>query len=364
MKWYILLGLLLLVFPVSASVEILNPVNKTFETKGAASLRLVIDYNVSDADGAWLDVAGNRFDVATNNFAEYFKLDESRNGGDFIIDRNIYNRFIYTFSLKATGDGKVHNMLLDDTTNKSYIDIYYSKSGNQGGWYCLDNNTYKRLRVAAEDREYDFKLVANTDGRFFTSYDVSIEEEYKGRCIIPDETIDHINWISLSSMETQGIISNQLLRAGSYYLDLGIGDYVIKAFANKSGNISSDSASISIIRGDTKEQTFCSDGTAEGNCSSEKPKYCYRSAIIDNCQQCGCESGYVCSDIGSCTASNTTTTTIAASTTQSMATTTTQQVIIDDFGKEPGTTKYYIFIVLLLILLVTVIFFVNKELKK
>ena len=44
----------------------------------------------------------------------------------------------------------------------------------------------------------------------------------------------------------------------------------------------------------------CSDMTSYGECSTTKPKYCDNGTLIDNCQVCGCESGYECQTDGNC----------------------------------------------------------------
>jgi len=38
----------------------------------------------------------------------------------------------------------------------------------------------------------------------------------------------------------------------------------------------------------------CSDGTASGQCSATKPKYCNNGTLADNCAICGCQAGYSC----------------------------------------------------------------------
>ncbi|MCL5729995.1 MAG: hypothetical protein M1165_00295 [Candidatus Pacearchaeota archaeon] len=55
----------------------------------------------------------------------------------------------------------------------------------------------------------------------------------------------------------------------------------------------------------------CSDGTVAGTCSSTKPLDCLGSSLdsgalgfVNNCQLCGCDSGYVCQSDGSCSQSS------------------------------------------------------------
>lgn len=36
----------------------------------------------------------------------------------------------------------------------------------------------------------------------------------------------------------------------------------------------------------------CSDGTADGSCSKNKPFYCYKGTLIKKSSLCGCPSGY------------------------------------------------------------------------
>lgn len=38
----------------------------------------------------------------------------------------------------------------------------------------------------------------------------------------------------------------------------------------------------------------CSDGTAEGKCSPDLPKFCYLGNLVDRCSECGCPAALVC----------------------------------------------------------------------
>lgn len=46
----------------------------------------------------------------------------------------------------------------------------------------------------------------------------------------------------------------------------------------------------------------CSDGTAYDICSVTKPKYCSNGILVDDCEVCGCDAGYMCEADGSCVA--------------------------------------------------------------
>ncbi len=43
----------------------------------------------------------------------------------------------------------------------------------------------------------------------------------------------------------------------------------------------------------------CPDGTSEGECSAEKPKYCDNGNLVDDCSKCGCAQRGLCSN-GKC----------------------------------------------------------------
>lgn len=47
-------------------------------------------------------------------------------------------------------------------------------------------------------------------------------------------------------------------------------------------------------------QQECSDGTQYGGCSADKPKYCDNGQLINNCEECGCDSSEFCKSDGSC----------------------------------------------------------------
>ncbi len=44
----------------------------------------------------------------------------------------------------------------------------------------------------------------------------------------------------------------------------------------------------------------CPDGTAHGQCSTTKPKYCDNGNLINKCNECGCNNSYNCQTDGSC----------------------------------------------------------------
>jgi len=49
---------------------------------------------------------------------------------------------------------------------------------------------------------------------------------------------------------------------------------------------------------------MCSDGTLEGSCSSDKPKYCDGGLLGDYCELCGCPFGYECGTDQTCSVSS------------------------------------------------------------
>jgi len=52
--------------------------------------------------------------------------------------------------------------------------------------------------------------------------------------------------------------------------------------------------------GFTVKQNTCFEGTAFGECSLVKPKYCDDGALKHICQKCGCNTDEVCQNDGSC----------------------------------------------------------------
>jgi len=55
-----------------------------------------------------------------------------------------------------------------------------------------------------------------------------------------------------------------------------------------------------ITTGYATKATKCFEGTAFGECSSVKPKYCENGALKPNCQMCGCFEDEVCQGDGTC----------------------------------------------------------------
>ncbi len=47
-------------------------------------------------------------------------------------------------------------------------------------------------------------------------------------------------------------------------------------------------------------QDICIDGTPSGHCSQSKPSLCLNKKLRDDCQKCGCPTGYECNKDGSC----------------------------------------------------------------
>jgi len=54
------------------------------------------------------------------------------------------------------------------------------------------------------------------------------------------------------------------------------------------------------VEGQDECQKICSDGTLYSECSPTKPKYCDYGNLVDNCDVCGCNEGYICYSDGIC----------------------------------------------------------------
>ncbi len=385
----------------SASIEIFNPLNMTYYINSStANMRAIIDYNISGpATGAWLTLGDQMISIRKDSFIEYFELNSSDYNGKYSINSDIYNRFTYTFTAEPSGKGEAHAYLTNSgmLPNASPIDIDYSRSAGTGTWACLSNGQYKKLADGSDNTKYMFKVTGKLDGQYFTSYAVSINRGKSVECLIPRGRLTHINKIEVVSKDTGLSLSNQRMLAGSYYVELPAGSYVLRLFANSSGEVSFKSVSFTVAMSRNSSYSSCSDGTAEGNCSSTKPKYCYRSNLIDNCQECGCSSGYVCSGNGRCespaattsstTAATATTSTAALTTTTNRATTSTA-ALTTTTGKAITTTsshasttsttaaaqnangggsgvgKYYIFIIILVAFFVVVLYLLRKDMEE
>lgn len=79
-------------------------------------------------------------------------------------------------------------------------------------------------------------------------------------------------------------------RTGSW--DIGADEY------NSSGDGADDEGG-GIIPPDSGFSD-CSDGTLNGECAGTKPLYCNNGSLENNCSVCGCNSGYNCSEDGTC----------------------------------------------------------------
>jgi hypothetical protein len=382
------IGAILVAASSSANIEILNPLNRTYDISGS-SMRVIIDYNITEpAANTWITLSHEVLPVRNDNFIQYFEINESDYNGNYKIRNDIYNRFTYRFTARPTGKGEFHIYMFNNMTvpNASPIDIYYSKAAAAGSWSCLSNNGYRKLADAYDSTEYKFQVQGKHDGQFFTSYEVSINGEKKADCLIPANSITHINKIDVVARDTGVYLSNQSIVAGSYYVMLPAGSYVLRLFSNASGEISLKSVSFSIRQSSDTAYSYCSDGTVEGSCSSAKPKYCYRGSLIDNCNACGCSSG-TCKSSGLCEGetttsstattisaiTTTTTTAKAASTTSVQQATTTAAAATTTTAAGEGTVqeggksslgKYYIIIAVLLSFFVVIVYLLRRDMEE
>ncbi len=76
------------------------------------------------------------------------------------------------------------------------------------------------------------------------------------------------------------------------------GNYSSNQTTNQTNNQSNNQTG-NQTNNQTNNQT-CSDGTPYGQCSSQQPHICSDGLLIDDCGTCGCPSGYVCQQDGSC----------------------------------------------------------------
>src|SRR3989338_10457312 len=56
----------------------------------------------------------------------------------------------------------------------------------------------------------------------------------------------------------------------------------------------------SLTTGFAVKSTACFEGTAFGECSNVKPKYCDNGALKPDCSKCGCNKNEFCHDDGTC----------------------------------------------------------------
>ncbi len=79
-------------------------------------------------------------------------------------------------------------------------------------------------------------------------------------------------------------------------------EYIDGTHPEKIGVITFDTSSTGTVTVTPNGQAVqtCSDGTVEGSCSLDKPYYCENSALIPDCQRCGCDDGKTCQDDGFC----------------------------------------------------------------
>jgi hypothetical protein len=359
--------LILLTMPVAAKIDIFSPKNLTYDIPGTV-LTTIIDYNISDiATRAWISLNGTTLNIRNNDLIEYFELNNTQNNPKISINNNISNMFVYTFTARASGRGIAHIYLKNN--NISLIDIMYLKGIGTGDWSCQSNGGYKRISDAFSDIDYRFTIKGYNDGASFTNYSVSINGNTE-TCQLPIRRLVKINKIDVTSNDTTISLSAQRMLAGSYFVDLPIGSYLMTLNVELGGQTLSKSAQFLIRWSST--MPVCSDGTQEGSCSSTRGKYCYRATLIDNCLACGCASG-TCNSNGFCVVSSTvqtTTSTLPTATTEIVTTTvpinqttTTQPVILENVTST-GVGKYYVIIVVLLSFFIVILFLLRKDLDR
>ena len=101
-----------------------------------------------------------------------------------------------------------------------------------------------------------------------------------------------------SSNQTQNQTGNYTSNQTNNQSNNQSGNYSSNQTTNQTNNQSNNQTG-NQTNNQTNNQT-CSDGTPYGQCSSQQPHICSDGLLIDDCGTCGCPSGYVCQQDGSC----------------------------------------------------------------
>jgi hypothetical protein len=116
--------------------------------------------------------------------------------------------------------------------------------------------------------------------------------------------VDKVSIGLVSSLNETVLASNVAAADGRYNWCTGNisgSNYRIRIYDPSKTNIS-DKSSDKFLVFDNSNGNYCSDGTAMGECSTEKPKLCFDEDmdLIDACHSCGCPSVQTCGSNSKC----------------------------------------------------------------
>lgn len=219
-------------------MKLLSPLEQTYQNNQISSdgrLRLRLDYINDEINDTWIEIDNKKIDVRKDLVIQYFKNDsetvEMSTKSDKI--NNISNYMEYEFNVLMTGSGTAYFNLTNDE-NVSKISIKYNFQTRKGTWQCYNNRTYKNLIDSKNDINYKIKLKVFNDGQKYTNYTVLINGN-ENTCLINSNKTDitQINKIIKKVEDTSAIISHQILKSGTYYLDLSPGKHKITLYGKE-----------------------------------------------------------------------------------------------------------------------------------
>jgi hypothetical protein len=253
----------------NSELVLLSPINKYYETnENIEKLRINLDY-FSTYNETWLIINNQRMDLRHNNFIEKFTQLEEVNiqntNQTFSFDK-ISNYFEYSFSIIMTGRGTA-DINLSNKNEIGKIGIKYINDWDNEIWQCYNGSQYVTISQAKKDIKYDFIIRTYREGLKFNLYEVWINNEKKANCLIHDE-INSIEEINFDVKATTAIVSEQILKSGTYYVELPSGKHKVTLNGKNDNDIKNISAEFYVVINECGN-LICDGNKNVNNCPSD-----------------------------------------------------------------------------------------------
>ena len=271
-------------FVEADELRLLSPKERYYETnEHVEKLRINLDY-FNPLNETWLIINNQRIDLRKENLVEILReieIMEVNNQRKKLEFNPISNYLEYSFSIVMTGRGTAQINLTGDSTS---FGIKYFNDWNNEIWQCHNGTDYVTIGEALRNTRYNFIIKAFREGLRYTHYEVWINQEKKGTCFIPRE-IKSIENINIDVKGTSAKMSNQILRSGSYFIELPSGKHRATLFARDNENeIKITRDFFVVIRG--CGNLICDGNKDSENCPSDcKEIICRDDALVGDTNQ-------------------------------------------------------------------------------
>jgi uncharacterized membrane protein YciS (DUF1049 family) len=263
---------------VNAELVLLSPNQNVYQTnEDIEKLKLNLDY-LSSYNDTWIIINNQKLDLDQNSLTTRYSrlelLDIENDNTNIKIDE-IENYFEYSFSIVMTGRGTSEINL----TGNNQFGIKYVNDWVNEIWQCYNGSSYQTISKAQKDIRYNFLIKVYRNGLKYSYYDVYINNENKGRCLINDE-IKIIDEINIDVKGTSAKITDQTIKSGSRAIELPSGKHTITLHGKNDEEEKEVSSSFNVvIKG--CGNLICEGNKNIDNCPSDcREIVCYDYSLI------------------------------------------------------------------------------------